>query len=312
MPTLGSDSFKSANPDFGATFTYYLGEKFQTGKDKRREAEKSIRKQGGDVPFPGWDRLTGETLEATPRVMILVSDTNGNPVRWVEAANKKGTQRVSWDLRHAAPNAIDLSKPAFTPPWAGTPQGPLVTPGEYSAQLFAIADGQALPLGDAQTFSVKPVRDATDGTDYAAVATYQQETAVLMRKVANAREELGRTRDLLNHMKIAAVAAQRAKPSLFTQLDTFDAALSKLETRLSGDRVRSGLNENSKPSIGGRAYNAANTWHTTHAPTATQLTDFEIAQKEFADFSADLKALLTEDLVRLEDDLSAAGAPSWR
>ena len=133
-----------------------------------------------------------------------------------------------------------------------------------------------------------------------------------MRKVANAREELGRTRDLLNHMKIAAVAAQRAKPSLFTQLDTFDAALSKLETRLSGDRVRSGLNENSKPSIGGRAYNAANTWHTTHAPTATQLTDFEIAQKEFADFSADLKALLTEDLVRLEDDLSAAGAPSWR
>jgi hypothetical protein len=163
----------------------------------------------------------------------------------------------------------------------------LATPGEYSAQLYAIADGQASPLGDAQGFKVKPVRSAPNGTDYADVAAYQQETAVLMREVANANEELGRTRDLLRHMKAAVVNAQAATPSLFTRLDAFDTALSKLETRLSGDRIRSGLN-------------------------ATQRANFEIAQRDFADFSADLEALLAEDLVRLEGDLSAAGAPSWR
>ena len=34
MPTLGSDSFTSANPDFGAVFTYFLDQPFQTARDR--------------------------------------------------------------------------------------------------------------------------------------------------------------------------------------------------------------------------------------------------------------------------------------
>jgi hypothetical protein len=113
-------------------------------------------------------------------------------------------------------------------------------------------------------------------------------------------------------MQAAAVAAPRAEPSLFTRLDAFDEQLSKLENRLSGGPVRERLNESSAPSISGRAYNAANTWHTTQAPTATQRSDFEIAKRDFAAFSADMESLLLNDLARLEADLTAAGAPSWR
>ncbi len=113
-------------------------------------------------------------------------------------------------------------------------------------------------------------------------------------------------------MKVAVVGAPLAAPSLFTRLDTFGAALSKLETWLSGDKVRGRLKETSSPSIGGRAFNAANTWRTTHEPTATQQSDFEIAKADFAAFAADLKVLLSNDLVQLEADLTAAGAPSWR
>ncbi len=312
IPTLGSDSFATPNPDFGATFTYYLGEKFSNSKDKRQEGEKAIRENSGDVPFPGWDRLTAETLESTPRVMIMVSDGNSNPVRWIEAINDKGTHRVSWDLRYAAPDAIELSTPGFLPPWASDPLGPLVAPGEYSAQLYAFTTGEVLALGEAQSFVVKPVRNAPGGVDYADVAAYQQQTAGLVRDVAGAREELDRTRDLLRHMKAAAVEASRATPALFLRLDEFDAALGRMETRLSGDGVRQGLNETSAPSISGRAYNAANTWRTTHAATATQKSDFELAKTAFTTFSNDLASLLSNDLVRLESELSAAGAPSWR
>ena len=113
-------------------------------------------------------------------------------------------------------------------------------------------------------------------------------------------------------MKAAAVSAPRAAPSLFTRLDAFDTQLSQLEVRLSGDPVRDRLNETSVPSISGRAHNAANTWHTTHAATATQKSDLEIASRDFAVFLADLKSLLANDLARLEEDLTAAGAPSWR
>ena len=311
-PTLGSDSFATANPEFGAGFTYYLDKSFESGKLARQAEEESQRKAGKDIAFPGWNRLAAESLDTEPRVMILVSDSQDNPVRWIEASAEKGTHRVSWDLRLPAPDAIDLTTPEFVPPWADTSLGPLAAPGAYSARLFALSGGEVLPLGEAQGFKVKPVRAAADGIDYAEVADYKKQTSALLREVANAREELSRTEDLLTHMKAAAVRAPQAAPSLFARLDAFGVELSKLGTRLSGDSVRGRLNETSAPSIGGRAFNAANTQGTTRTATATQKADFEIAKRDFAAFAADLDALLTNQLAQLETDLSAAGAPSWR
>jgi hypothetical protein len=156
------------------------------------------------------------------------------------------------------------------------------------------------------------VRAARDGTDYQAVARFQQEVAVLQRQIANASEEIGRTKELLRHMRKAAVAAPGASPELFAELDAFGQKLTRLETRLSGDPVRDALYESRSPSIASRASNAAGSWNTTHPATATQRSDFEIAGNDFADFAADLESLLSEDLANLEAELSEAGAPSWR
>jgi hypothetical protein len=311
-PTLGTDSFKTPNPDFGATFSYYLDEKFESSKDKRHATEDELRERGENIPFPGWEQLTQESLEAMPRVMVLVSDGENNPVRWLTATNEKGTHRVSWDLRFPTHDAIDLSPPGFTPPWGNGSQGALVAPGEFSAQLYAITSNDALPLGNAQRFVVKPVRAAPDGTDYAEVAAYQQDSAELLKDITRASEELDRNKDLLRRMQAAAVEAPQAEPSLFVRLDAFEAQLDRLETRLSSDRVRGRLNESATPSIAGRAYNAANVRNMTHAPTATQRSDLEIARTDFVAFSADMQALVTTELTQLQADLLAAGAPSWR
>jgi len=312
MPTLGSDSFATPNPEFGTSFTYYLNESFETSKQARKTQEAGLRKEGNSIPFPGWDRLTAESLETEPRVMIRVSDSDNNPVRWIPANAKKGTHRVSWDLRLPAPDAIDLTTPEFIPPWAGSPEGPLAAPGLYWAELFALSGERMVPLGKAQSFNVKPVRAALDGVDYAEIAAYQQKASALMREVVNAGEELKRTQDLLRHMKAAAVRAPQAVPSLFARLDAFGVELSRLQTRLSGDRVRGGLNESLAPAIEGRAYNAANSSITTQDATVTQKADFEIAEKDFLVFAAELEALLSGQLAQLEADLTAAGAPSWR
>ena len=76
-PTLGSDDFTTPNPGFGASITYYLAEAPQTLQAERQESEKVIREVGGDVPFPGWDRLTAEQLEAAPRVLMAIQNTSG-------------------------------------------------------------------------------------------------------------------------------------------------------------------------------------------------------------------------------------------
>lgn len=312
MPTMGSDSFKKPNPDFGATISYFLPEAYKSQKQVRRDAEKTARENGRDVEFPGWETLGQEAGESKPQILLRVSDTQGNPIRWIKATNSKGTHRATWDLRLPAPNAVDLTKPEFTPPWVEDPQGPLAAPGEYEVQLFAIAGGAAAALGQVQRFEVKPVRAAPDGTDYAEVAAFQQQTAALLRQVANAGEELKRTNKLLSHMKAAALRAPRAAPELLVRLDEFGIQLKALETRLSGDRIRSGLNESVSPAIRGRAFNASTGWSTTQPPTVTQRADYEIAQRDFRAFKADLDALLTGSLTQLESDLTAAGAPSWR
>ena len=109
----------------------------------------------------------------------------------------------------------------------------------------------------------------------------------------------------------AAMSAPRAEPGLFQQLDRLGAELTRFKTRLSGDPVRQGLNESTSPSIQGRAYNAASTWRTTQAATSTQRSDFEQARSDFANLSAELDALLSEELERLKQELVNAGAPGW-
>jgi photosystem II stability/assembly factor-like uncharacterized protein len=312
MPTLGSDSFVTPNPEFGAHFTYYLASDPDSRKKQRRSSELTMREKGENIPFPGWDRLNQESLEIASRVMILVSDDQGNPVRWLAVEDSKGTHRAHWDLRYPPAAAVDLSTPGFVPPWVEAPQGPLAAPGQYTAQLVSITAGSALPLGEARGFTVKPVQEAADGGDYTAMARFRLQTRELLLEVVAAGEELSRTLDLLNHMKAAALLAPRATPELFGRLDAFGVALRKLQTRLSGDTVRSQLNESISPAISYRAYNAAGAWQTTQAATETQKNDLTIAREEFADFKADLELLLEQDLRRLEADLAAAGAPSWR
>ncbi|MFK7954721.1 MAG: WD40/YVTN/BNR-like repeat-containing protein [Lysobacterales bacterium] len=312
MPTMGSDSFRTANPEFGATFTYYLPEALETKKQVRREGEKALREDGRNVAFPGWDALGAEAIEAKPKVLLLVSDGDNKPVRWIEAVNKKGSHRATWDLRRPAPDAVDLSTPEFIPPWVSEPQGPLAAPGNYSVQLFTVSGGKAQPIGASQSFLVKPVRAASDGTDYAEVAAFQQKSAELMRQIVHAGEELKRTRDLLSHMQAAAIRAPAASPELMLSLDALGAELNQLQVQLSGDRVRQGLNESVTPSIGGRAYNATTSWNTTQLPTETQRSDYAIASREYTTFSENLEALLEGPLAELEVALAAAGAPSWR
>ncbi len=108
MPTLGSTSFVSDNPPFGAVFTYYLHDLPKTAKTERKEAEKSQRKQNISTPFPGWESLREESYENEPHVMLLVRDEKGEGVRWLEGTAKKGMHRTSWDLKLPALDPINL------------------------------------------------------------------------------------------------------------------------------------------------------------------------------------------------------------
>jgi photosystem II stability/assembly factor-like uncharacterized protein len=309
-PTLGSTAYAAPNPDFGATFTYYLPTTPENRSDVRTSAETSLREQNADVPFPGYDALRAEAGESGARVLLQVTDAGGDPVRWVEGPAQAGLHRVTWDLRRPAPNPISLTRPAFQPPWVTDPVGPLSAPGRYSVQMVLVSADGVEELGLAQSFEVRPVPGAPAGTDFVAVADFQQRTSELSRRVSAAGGEIGRVRERLRYMRAALLQAPRAGAELFGRMDVLERTLNGLSLRLQGDPIRGSLNESSAPTISGRVGNViGGHWSTRMAPTETQRTNIEIAQRDLVGLESDLTAVIDGELMAIEEELASAGAP---
>lgn len=308
MPTAGSTSFAAENPPFGAIFTYYLKDIPKTSKAIRKEREESLRDKNMSIPFPGWDQLKEEATESEPKVLLLVSDENDEPIRWVEGSAKKGLNRVNWDLRLPPPDPINLSEPEFKPPWAGDDQGPLAAPGTYSVKLYILVNGSLEEQGDAESFLVKPVNNKT-ATDIKSVALFQKETAELSRQVSIAGEKMGELSERLRYIKAALIKTPKGAPKLFERFEELGDNLNELRTKLNGNLIKSSLNESTAPSIRSRVGQVAYAhWETTQPPTETQKRNIKIAGVDFIKFQEELRSYLMK-LESLEADLEAAGAP---
>ncbi len=258
-----------------------------TARQERQEAEKQQREENDDTPFPGWDELRAEANEGSPRTLLLVSDSDGDPVRWIQGLSSKGLHRTSWDLRRPAVNPINLSKPAFTPPWAGEAKGPLVPPGEYTVQLFIEHDGTLTPQGEARTFQVKPVANTAEGTDFTAINVFQVQTSELMRQISSSGSQLSECYEKMPYIDAALKQTPGASQSHFSTYSSLKKELADLSMRLWGDPARQSLDESTSPSISGRMWYASGQWGTRQNPTATQKESFEIASSEYASFKGE-------------------------
>lgn len=307
MPSQGSSSFVSENPPFGAVFSIYLNDLPKTSKELRKEKEKKLDETNSDIPFPGWDQLRKESEEEGPGVLLLVRNKAGEGIRWIEGASRKGLQRVSWDLRLPPPNPINLSVPGFRPPWAGSPQGPLVAPGIYTVELFIVNNGILESQGEKQTFKVKPA--FSPNADYNAVAMFQKKTSDLSRKTSASGRRLSEARNKLRHIKEALKKTPSASPELFNQYSALKKELTELGVHLQGDFIRQRKDESTEPSIGGRIGSVIwGHWNTTELPTETQKKNIEIAEKEYEAYMLASKDFY-ERISMFEKELEKMGAP---
>ncbi len=309
MPGQGTTRFASDNPPFGAVFTYYLNNVPQTAKEQRQKSEKALAKKNANVPFPGWEQLAAEAKEDQPQVLLLVSDEQGQPIRWLKGANKKGLHRTSWDLKRSAPNPINLTKPGFRPPWVTDPAGPMVAPGNYRVSLHIAHEGKLDTYGEPQTFTVKPVNQSTSQAEYVATTTFQHKTSELSRQVSSAGNKLQEAANRLRHIKAALLKTPQASEKQFADLNDLQDQLTDLRHRLNGDATRQSLYESTKAAIRPRVgYVTYGHWRTTQTPTATQQKAIESAEQDFQQFREDLKAYI-EQLETFETELETAGAP---
>ncbi len=305
--TQGADFFTAPNPPFGAVFTYYLRDGFETRKQARQKEEKEIAKEGGDTPHPGWDALREEAREEDPAVLLTVRDAAGDVVRRIEGPAKAGFHRVAWDLRYPTTEAWS---PGPGNPFR-RPTGVLAVPGTYSVHLAWRHDGKVTGAGQSQTFEVKPLRDPVlPGMAPAEMVAALREIADLQRAVSAAGAAIEDTEKKLGAIKTVLQRSLLSDSALDDEVRALAARLADLKEALEGNEQQQGIGEPTAPSVRGRVGTVAmGGGFSAYGPTPHQLESFRIAEEEFAAIRSGLNQLVKTDLPALEAKLEAAGVP---
>ena len=306
----GDSFFTAPNPPFGAVFTYYLGDEIRSLKQKRREQEKKVEKDGGNVPYPSWDELRAEDRETEPTVVLTVKDSQGGVVRHLSGPVKAGFHRVAWNLRYAPSNPVRL-EPHEPAPWDVEPEGPMVTPGPYSVTLGQRVDGVYTQLAEPVPFETEALGIATlADPDKAKLLAFQEKVARLQRAVLGAGRSLDDGLKRLQYVDKAFQETPTVDRSLMEQARSLRMRLLDIQIQLNGDRTRSSRNHPTLPSITERVEAIVDSqWRSTSAPTTTNREAYRIAAEEFAPALEELRQTIETDLPALEQELEKVGAP---
>ena len=306
LGNTGADFYIAENPEFGAVFTYHLAKEYSTQKQDRKKQEKEANKKGANIPFPGYAALDAENSEKPAKIWISISDENGNIVRHLTQKAKKGTHRLSWDLRHASTQAIDPDRKGNR--WNAS--GPMVVPGNYSAQLSLEKDGVVQSLGEAVSFEVKAIREGVlKGVDYATYDAYRKELTAVQREMQSLTDLFNRAEKLLNALKKAAAKTPLAPEAVAGELYAIEQALTALTIKAEGSPARDEIGERNPPSVQSHMRAAYRGIRTTYGPTPLHRKSLRLAKLMLGDLRPEVERIAQQKLPALAAKLTAAGAP---
>lgn len=305
---LGANRYVAPNPDFGAVFTYYLRDGLKTKEQIRQASEAALLEADQDIAFPGWDTVGDEMAESDPAIWIVVTDSDGNTVRRVSGPIEQGMNRVAWDLRYPAPEAVSLTSAQASSD--DEPSGLLAAPGSYSASLTKEVNGELTTLTTPVHFEVVPLREgALQGSSPAEAAAFWRSYEDAVRDSSAVSKTLATEMARVEAMKKALSRAAVAPGNLDNRLNSLRVALQAIEDELYGNRAKRQVGEKTKPTIGDRLFSVElGIGQSTYGPTATHQKSLEIVSTQLSEIKSALTAASTE-ATALGDELLQAGAP---
>lgn len=297
----GSQLFLAPNPDFGAVFTYYLKDEIKSLEKVRQEGEKEMK---GDVPFTGWEALEAETRETKPFVFIEIKNAENEVINRVKAENKKGLNRVAWDLKVGGTGSLMIN---------GEEKelvGLLAAPGIYSATLNKYADGTIVKLTKPVSVEVERLRSGTlEGSPIETVTAFWRQYETMSRDVTILKTKLTNSIKTANKLMEAGLKAN-VENALLERISILKVELNKLDTELNGHPAKNQIGEKSNPNISERLF-ALNRGVTlsTYGPTETHKETVRIIDNQFKKLN-DTLTTLKMDASKIGEEIIEAGG-SW-
>ena len=303
------DSFYIApNPDFGATFTYYLPEAIQTNADARRETEKESEAENQNVTFASWDTIVDEQREDDPAIVFSIADNDGNIVRRITGPAEAGFHRVAWNLRYPALDA-----------WAPAEEGEddqeessgvLVAPGTFTVSMQKLVDGNLVDMNQTQQFAAVSIREPTlPGSTQEQRVIFESQIDELLRAADGTLNAIDRINEELTAIK-ATLTRSRIDGPVFELTDSIQEQMLSQRDRLSSNTSREIFKEWDGVSLEERMWHARfDADSAAYGPTPTQRESLAIGRRLYDDVANQLAKLVDVEYPALKEALDAAGVP---
>ena len=306
----GAAHYVADNPEFGATFTYYLKDSLKSAKEQRQAAEKKNLASDEAVAFPGWDTLEAEEREQAPKIWLTVQDSAGQAIRRLEGQPQAGFHRISWDLRYPAAAAIALNAEPLEDD-EDAPTGMMVAPGTYTVSLAKEVNGTVTELAGPVAFRVEKLQDgALPSASPQEVAAFWKELREFEKERSAVDFALKNATDKVAALQTALARTTSAPGDLDNQLYQLRQDLMNLEADLHGSKAKRQVGEKTKPTVDDRFSAAATgTMLSTYGPTPLHRESMDMAQQQFSQISAELGKLINSRIPAVEQALRDAGAP---
>lgn len=313
----GDTYFTAPNPDFGASFTYFLKEAPKSSKAIRTEEEKKLFKEGKPIPQPTWRELELEGKEESSHLIFTIKDSDGNIIRRLTQNPSKGINRVNWDLRYNNPTATSVAG-SFNPTAGssgrrGGGNGLLVMPGEYSVELALWHQGELKPLaGPVKFLTKKPDLVTLPAENYKENIDFAKEVSRLSIAMTGTNRMTNEMMSKVEHIKQAIYATPDAGQDLMDRARKLGNELEEINFVLNGVQPKASREETPPTQVPLNIRLSSISYGfvgNLSAITNTEKESLAILKDEFPPVLERLTKLVEKDIPSLEEELTRLEAP---
>ena len=232
-------------------------------------------------------------------------DSDGQVVNVVKGTNKKGFNRVAWDLSIA-----DRSGEILDPPKGGEDYfnlNVMATPGDYTVVLEKWIDGKQQQIGSPKSFKIIPLaKGALEGASPEEIDAFRKSWEAFQQDLKATQTVLKESKKKVDAMQRALQKATRPTDQLTQKLYETRAKVLAIDSELNGNKAKADVGEKNDPSptradFIGKAALASS----TYGPTEMHKSTLNTAKNQLKSIKSSLKSIVEGEFPSLEADLKA-------
>ncbi|MAJ51410.1 MAG: glycosyl hydrolase, partial [Flammeovirgaceae bacterium] len=270
--------------------------------------EEKKREENLDIPFPGWRALELENRAQVPQVILTVRDEDGIIINTLPAKNKKGVNRVTWDLTYASKSPIKLNAPPSKT--NGYTSGFMVIPATYNVTLSKVIKGVVTDLSAPVNFEVVPlISPALKGVPFEAIDEFRSDYESFVADLTKQDLILEKSLKIVGALRNAMKRVDKRDASLVKNLFEVHQSLLDISLQMNGETVKSEVGEKSNPTPKDGLMIGYMALSTTYGPTQNHIDALSRAHKQLNGLANALTPISKQTLPDLIEQFKKLGGP---